>query len=125
MTADNEIQAMAVSGISYRRILLPAAALGIVLSVVMILLSQWVIPQFWSAIERMLEESDDARAYRAARSASEHASAPLDRLSIEAAPIERLVRAYETKRLAARLRASGGAAWTRYERFLACERAPL
>ena len=55
MTAENEIQAMAASGISYRRILLPVLALGIALTLIMVLLTQWIIPRFWSSIEQILE----------------------------------------------------------------------
>src|SRR5436189_6437075 len=50
MTIDNEIQAMSASGISYRRILLPSAALGLTLTLVMVVLTQWVLPQFWNVI---------------------------------------------------------------------------
>ncbi len=52
MTTDNEIQAMAVGGLSYRRIFLPIVTLGIVLTLVMVLLTQWVIPRFWGLLER-------------------------------------------------------------------------
>ncbi|MCH7797614.1 MAG: LptF/LptG family permease [Planctomycetes bacterium] len=54
MTTDNEILAASVSGLSYRRILLPIAALGVVLLVVMVLLTQSVIPRFWESIQKML-----------------------------------------------------------------------
>jgi lipopolysaccharide export LptBFGC system permease protein LptF len=54
VTSDNEILAAAVGGISYRRILLPIVALGVVLVVVMVLLTQWVIPRFWALMERNL-----------------------------------------------------------------------
>lgn len=54
MTADNEIQAMAVSGISYRRILAPVAALGLALLILMVGLTQEIIPRFWTLIERMI-----------------------------------------------------------------------
>ena len=56
MTADNEIQAMAVSGLSYRRIIVPIIALGLALLAFMIVLTQEVIPRFWSLIERMIAE---------------------------------------------------------------------
>lgn len=52
MTADNEIVAMAASGLSYRRILVPLVALGLALSVFMVALTQWIAPQFWALIER-------------------------------------------------------------------------
>jgi len=54
MTADNEVQAMAVSGISYWRILLPVVALGVALTILMVVLTQWIIPRFWSVIEDMI-----------------------------------------------------------------------
>lgn len=54
MTSENEILAAAVSGISYRRLLAPIAAFGIVLSVVMVGLTQYAIPQFWSLMERTI-----------------------------------------------------------------------
>src|SRR5262245_8220260 len=40
MTADNEILAMAASGISYRRILTPLVALGLGLILIMVVLTQ-------------------------------------------------------------------------------------
>ncbi len=46
-TTDNEILAASVSGISYARILAPVAALGLVLLLVMVVLTQWVVPRFW------------------------------------------------------------------------------
>ncbi len=52
MTTDNEIQAMAVGGVSYGRILLPIVALGVVLVLTMVVLTQWVIPRFWGILER-------------------------------------------------------------------------
>src|SRR5688572_8192755 len=54
LTSDNEIQAMAVGGISYRRILVPIAGLGLALMLLMVVLTQWVIPRFWSVIEQMM-----------------------------------------------------------------------
>ncbi|MHC4422122.1 MAG: LptF/LptG family permease [Planctomycetota bacterium] len=54
MTTDNEILAAAVGGISYRRILLPIAALGMVLLIVMVLLTQWVIPRFWGLMDQLI-----------------------------------------------------------------------
>lgn len=42
---DNEIQAMSLSGLSYRRILLPHAALGVVLTLVMCVLVQTAVPR--------------------------------------------------------------------------------
>jgi lipopolysaccharide export system permease protein len=54
MSNDNEILAAAASGISYRRLLAPIAALGLVLSSIMVGLTQYAIPQFWSLMERTI-----------------------------------------------------------------------
>lgn len=51
MTSDNEILAAAAAGISYRRILFPIVALGAALVIVMVLLTQWVIPRFWGLMQ--------------------------------------------------------------------------
>lgn len=47
MASDNEIVAIAASGISYQRLLMPIFGLGIVLTLVMVMLTQWMIPRFW------------------------------------------------------------------------------
>jgi len=52
MANDNEIVAAASSGVSYQRILMPIFALGIVLTVLMALLTQSIVPRFWSLAER-------------------------------------------------------------------------
>jgi lipopolysaccharide export LptBFGC system permease protein LptF len=52
MTADNEMVAMAASGLSYRRIVVPLVVLGLTLSLFMVGLTQWIAPQFWALIER-------------------------------------------------------------------------
>lgn len=46
LTTDNEVNAAAVSGISYPRLLLPIAGLGVVLVLVMLFLTQSLIPVF-------------------------------------------------------------------------------
>jgi hypothetical protein len=51
MTGDNEILAAAVSGVSYRRLIAPIAAIGLALMLIMIGLTQSVIPRFWSVLE--------------------------------------------------------------------------
>ncbi len=51
---DNEIMAMAVSGISYRVILGPVLAFGVVLTLVMIILTQSVIPKFYGLMGKTL-----------------------------------------------------------------------
>ncbi|MDY7109174.1 MAG: LptF/LptG family permease, partial [Planctomycetota bacterium] len=64
MVEDNEIVAASVSGISYRRLLLPVLALGLALMLVMILLTQWVIPRFWGLLERAVAQ-DVTRLFQA------------------------------------------------------------
>ncbi|HWB20657.1 MAG TPA: LptF/LptG family permease, partial [Phycisphaerales bacterium] len=54
MTVDNEVQAMSASGLSYRRILTPVAATGVAISLFMVVLTQTIIPKFWTMIEQML-----------------------------------------------------------------------
>ncbi|MHC4446503.1 MAG: LptF/LptG family permease [Planctomycetota bacterium] len=54
MSTDNEIQAMSAAGLSHSRIIVPIASLGIALTVVMVLLTQWVIPKFWVLMERTI-----------------------------------------------------------------------
>lgn len=56
--SDNEIQAMSVSGISYWKILLPHAVLGLLLTVFMFLLVQTAIPRFWGLMSDVI--ADDA-----------------------------------------------------------------
>ena len=53
-TADNEILAASVSGLSYSRILLPIFGFGCVLLVVMVLLTQTIIPRFWQSLQQMI-----------------------------------------------------------------------
>ncbi len=64
LTTDHEIQAAAVSGISYRRILLPIVAMGVVLVAVMVLLTQSIVPRFWTLMEQNIA-ADVTRAFRA------------------------------------------------------------
>jgi len=54
MTVDHEVQALAASGVSYVRILLPSIVLGLVVSAGMVGLTQWAIPRFWGLLEQML-----------------------------------------------------------------------
>ncbi|MSR44710.1 MAG: LptF/LptG family permease [Phycisphaerales bacterium] len=54
--SDNEFQAMAVSGISYRMILVPPAALGVVLTVFMFFLVQTAIPRFWGFMSDVITQ---------------------------------------------------------------------
>lgn len=52
MTSDNEIAACAASGVSYPQLLLPAATLGVVLTIALSLISNYVSPRFWEAMAR-------------------------------------------------------------------------
>jgi len=52
MAQDNELSACAVSGVPYTQLLLPAATLGIVLTIGMSLLTNYVSPRFWEAMNR-------------------------------------------------------------------------
>ncbi|HMN95567.1 MAG TPA: LptF/LptG family permease [Phycisphaerales bacterium] len=54
MASDNEIQAMSLSGLSYRRILRPITLLGALLAGVMLVLVLAVVPQFWIIIRDTL-----------------------------------------------------------------------
>lgn len=54
MVTDNEILVMSVSGVPYRRIFAPAIVLGIVLTLVMLVLVNFVIPRFWGMLQEMV-----------------------------------------------------------------------
>ncbi len=56
MCGDNEITACAVSGISYREILAPIFVLGLVLTLSMFFLSNWIVPKFWQLAAREVEQ---------------------------------------------------------------------
>ncbi len=56
MAVDNEITACATHGISYATLLTPVAALGIALTLAMFFLSNWVLPNFWRDVERILQQ---------------------------------------------------------------------
>jgi hypothetical protein len=75
-----------------------------------------------SAISAWLADSGAYAAYRAARAEGEAAQAAMGELLRRSAPLERLVRALETRALAGRLKARGGAGWRAYAELLACER---
>ena len=51
---DNEILAMSVSGLSYRTILAPVLAFGALLTLIMVILTQSVIPTFYGLMARTL-----------------------------------------------------------------------
>ncbi|MCA9295753.1 MAG: LptF/LptG family permease [Phycisphaerales bacterium] len=54
MASDREIVAAVVSGISYSRLLAPIIGLGLAITLVMVLLTQLVIPRFWTLMERTI-----------------------------------------------------------------------
>jgi len=54
LAADNEIVAMSAAGLSYRRVLMPAAALGLVLFLGMALLVDAGVPRFWTSMRRLI-----------------------------------------------------------------------
>lgn len=74
------------------------------------------------AIRAALDASDEFRMYKRAGEEAERRTTELEATELRAAPLERLVRALDTKEMAGRLRAAGGPDWSRYERLLACER---
>jgi len=55
MASDNEITAAAASGISYARILLPVLALGLVLTMSLFVLANFVVPPFYRYAERTVQ----------------------------------------------------------------------
>ena len=75
-----------------------------------------------AAIAAHLASSPAYAAFAAARVDGEAAQTELAAGMGRSARLERLVRAYETVRLAGRLKARGGADWRTYEALLACER---
>ncbi|MBX7077686.1 MAG: hypothetical protein K1X88_00780 [Nannocystaceae bacterium] len=75
-----------------------------------------------SDIQRALQDSRAYAVYLAARARTAAAELALAEQAAAAAPIERLVRAFETRVLARRLAARGGEAFTVYRRLLSCER---
>lgn len=57
MSSDNEIAACAASGVSYPQLLLPGATLGVVLTITLSLISNYVSPAFWEAMARTSSRS--------------------------------------------------------------------
>ncbi len=55
MTKDNEVLACRACGLSYSRIFAPVAGLGLVLMIVLLLLSNTIVPGFWRAAKRTVE----------------------------------------------------------------------
>jgi lipopolysaccharide export LptBFGC system permease protein LptF len=54
LAADNEILAMSSAGLCYRRILMPAIGLGLVLFVAMAILLDAGVPRFWTSMQRLI-----------------------------------------------------------------------
>lgn len=54
LAADNEVLAMSAAGLSYRRILMPAVVLGVVLFLAMAVLVDAAVPRFWTSMQRLL-----------------------------------------------------------------------
>ncbi|MEM9296277.1 MAG: LptF/LptG family permease, partial [Planctomycetota bacterium] len=55
LASDNEVQACAASGISYRSILFPVAAIGLALTMGLFFMSNYVIPGFYRGAARTIE----------------------------------------------------------------------
>jgi len=60
MSADNEITACAMSGVSYRSLLTPVLVLGLAATLGLFFLSNYVIPGFWAKVEHAAQ-TDVAR----------------------------------------------------------------
>lgn len=101
------------------------------------LLARWPVlddpwhPEFAGVFHRereqigaALEGSAPYAAFVAARDASAQLEDRLADLAVEAAPLERLVRALDNRELAGRLAAAGGPALAAWQRLRACERLP-
>lgn len=99
------------------------------------LLARWPVlddpwhPDFAATVEKHREdisgfiaESSAYAGFRAAQGEVGAAQEAVFELLARSARIERLVRAYENRALAGRLKARGGAGWQTYEALLACER---
>lgn len=56
--SDNEVLAMSASGLSYRKVFVPVAAMGLALSLCMLALVEMVIPRFLGRMEQVI--ADDA-----------------------------------------------------------------
>lgn len=54
MANDNEILAMSVSGMNYRRIFTPVFLLGLLLTVFMLFLVHFAVPHFWTLLREMI-----------------------------------------------------------------------
>lgn len=57
MAADNEIQACRAVGLSYGTILVPVVFLGLILTLTLYYMSNWVVPQFYRSAEGMIQKN--------------------------------------------------------------------
>jgi hypothetical protein len=73
-------------------------------------------------VARFLRESAELAAWEEARDEANAGEQRVHEIERKAAPYRRLVRAIETRDLAARLHARGGPAWAHYRALLDCER---
>lgn len=73
MTSDNEVLACRASGMSYLALILPVLALGAVLTIGMVYLSNWVVPSFYrmarftvqrDILRLVVSELENGKAYR-------------------------------------------------------------
>jgi hypothetical protein len=74
------------------------------------------------SIESFLQSAPEVAVYKRAQRTLDERGIRYDQARFRAAILQRLVRAYENRTLAAHLHAAGGADWKRYEQLLACER---
>ncbi|MBI1369468.1 MAG: LptF/LptG family permease [Planctomycetes bacterium] len=56
LAQDNEINACAASGVSYRELLTPVVLLGLVLTLGLFWMSNWVVPRFWRLVAAEIEQ---------------------------------------------------------------------
>ena len=54
MVNDNEVLVMSASGVPYRKVFAPPIFLGILLTILMLLLVNFVIPRFWGLLQEMV-----------------------------------------------------------------------
>lgn len=78
-----------------------------------------------AAIGTALQTEPPALAYDEAQAEVDRLAAAISKLEVRLALAERLLRAYETRALAARLNAKGGAELDHYRALLACERSVI
>lgn len=62
LAQDNELTACAMSGMSYRTLLLPGLVLGLALTLGLFYFSNWIVPGFWQRVEQLVKR-DAARLF--------------------------------------------------------------